>query len=69
MNQKLYAIKAPSGLLLWDTASPNRVQAWGRCYYRHLYRSFNVLNNPTKAAYARGWRCVPVKLIEIVEKK
>ncbi len=63
--QRLYAVKSPSQILLWNTASSTRAGAWDAAYRKHLWRSFNGQNNPTKAAYARGWRCVPVRIVEI----
>lgn len=65
MEQKLFAIKSPSKILLWDTAASSRTKAWDAAYRRHLYQQYMHEKNPTKAAYSRGWRCVPVQLVEI----
>jgi hypothetical protein len=64
-EQRLYAIKAPSGALLWDTARSSRTMAWDAAYHRHLYRMYAGSNGATKAAYRRGWRCVPVAIVEL----
>jgi len=63
-KQKLYAIKSPSGILLWNTAASSRKKAWYYAYEYHLYSHYSNSHNKTKAAYANGWRCVVVRLIE-----
>ena len=60
-----YAIKAPSGELLWDTVASNRNLAWQECYYRHLYKQYAYEETAHRAAYRNGWRCVPCSVHEI----
>lgn len=64
-EQKLFAIKAPSGALLWNTAASTRTRAWALAYHRHLHLCYGQYENASKAAYKAGWRCVPVEIKEI----
>lgn len=64
---KMFAIKGPSGVLLCNTASSSRAGAWDSAYHKYLrnVRQYFLSHNPTKAAYAKGWRCVEVTVKEV----
>ena len=62
---KMYAIKSSNGILLCDTAGPTRNMAWEECYFRHLYKQYDYYEIAHKAAYRKGWRCVPCRVTEI----
>ena len=67
IDKKMFAIKSPSGVLLVDTTATNRAWAWHLAYEKYLHKTAQYVYsmNPTKAAYANGWRCVQVKVSEI----
>lgn len=64
---KMFAIKDQSGVLLCNTASSCRTGAWDLAYVKYLsnVKKYRWSNNPTKAAYANGWRCVEVTVKEV----
>lgn len=65
----MFAIKSPSGFLLVETTSTNRAWAWHLAYEKVLHKTLQYAysNNPTKAAYANGWRCVEVEVTEKIK--
>jgi hypothetical protein len=68
-KRKLYAIKSPSRVVLFDTAHSSRSGSWEQAYQRHLHYAYGMSNNPTKTAYANGWRCIPLGIFEIARDR
>lgn len=64
----MYAIKAPSGMLLCDTASTSRSMAWDALFERHLGRRSEWIWVTASAFVPKcrrhGYRCVPVVVTE-----
>jgi hypothetical protein len=67
--KNMYAIKAPSGLLLIDTTASNKSKAWDNAYSRHLYyiKIYYASCEPQRLAYKNGYRCVKVNITEAIK--
>jgi len=63
-DKNLYAIKSPSGSILFNTVSDSKSMAWDEACIENLRGYLNNASNPREAAYKRGYRCVKIKIEE-----